>query len=424
MKKRNGAALSKKEIDYFVKAYTEDEIPDYQAAALLMAIWFNQMDERETSDLTLAIRDSGDIVDLSAIDGICVDKHSTGGVADTTSLVTLPLVAACGGKIAKISGRGLGHTGGTVDKLESIPGVATTRNMEDFIRIVSKCGMAVIGQSANLVPADKKLYGLRDVTCTVDNLSLISSSIMSKKLASGADAIVLDVKTGNGAFNRGIEEARTLARMMVSIGERAGKSCSSLVTDMNQPLGNAVGNALEVREAIEILAHKCGGDLKTVSFSLAVEMLLSAGLAKEKFEAEQQLHQALLSGKALQCLGNMIELLGGDAKVCSDPSLLPQAAEEIVVSSKNAGYVKEIQTSQIGVCALLLGAGRLTRQDTIDPAVGLWMKTRLGDRVEIGDELARIYVNDKKNLETVVSHLHQAIILGEDFIDPPPLIYN
>ncbi len=269
LKKRNGDRLSSEEIDFFVKGYAAGDIPDYQAAALLMAVWFNGMDDRETVDLTLAIRDSGDIVDLSTIDGVKIDKHSTGGVADTTSLICGPLVAACGGRIAKISGRGLGHTGGTVDKLESIPGVNMVRTTDELRQIVSACGLAIVGQSPNLVPADRKLYGLRDVTGTVDNVSLISSSIMSKKLAAGADVIVLDVKAGNGSFMKKVEEGRELARSMVTIGSQGGKPTSALITDMNQPLGAAVGNAGEVEEAIEVLRGERNGDLKRVSLALA-----------------------------------------------------------------------------------------------------------------------------------------------------------
>ena len=306
LKKRNGQTLTTEEINFFVEGYTSGDIPDYQASALLMAVWFSQMDERETADLTTAIKDSGDVVDLSGIDGVKIDKHSTGGVADTTSLITAPLVAACGGRVAKISGRGLGHTGGTVDKLESIPGLEMALPMKDFIRVVSDCGLAIISQSPNLVPADKRLYALRDVTGTVDNISLISSSIMSKKLASGADAIVLDVKTGSGAFMQSLGQALELAGMMAAIGTQAGKPTSVLVTDMNQPLGRSVGNALEVAEAIAVLRNESEGDLKQLALALAAEMLVVSGLAGNRREAETKLDRALGSGEGLRRLQKMI----------------------------------------------------------------------------------------------------------------------
>jgi pyrimidine-nucleoside phosphorylase len=424
LSKRSGAALSKKQIDYFVSAYTAGDIPDYQAAALLMAIWFRGMDERETTELTLAIRDSGDIVDLSPIDGLKLDKHSTGGVADTTTLIAAPLVAACGGRVAKISGRGLGHTGGTIDKLESIPGLQASVTLNDFVRIVADCGLAIVAQSANLVPADRKLYALRDVTATVDNISLISSSIMSKKLASGADRIVLDVKVGSGAFMDQLDTARELAGLMVAIGRRAGHRTSALVTDMNQPLGRAVGNALEVQEAIAILRGECRGDLKSLSLELAAEMLLSAELASSREAAMVGLESALGSGRALQHLGQMIQLLGGDPRVCSDPSILPRAAEEVVVRAERGGFINQIRTAQIGSAALLLGAGRTKKDAPIDPAVGLKMEVRLGDRVHPGDALARVYVNDRKNLQSAVEQIQAAVLVGEQRVEPPPLIYE
>jgi pyrimidine-nucleoside phosphorylase len=424
LSKRSGAALSKKQIDYFISTYTAGDIPDYQAAALLMAIWFRGMDERETTELTLAMRDSGDIVDLSPIDGLKLDKHSTGGVADTTTLIAAPLVAACGGRVAKISGRGLGHTGGTIDKLESIPGLQAAVTLNDFVRIVADCGLAIVAQSANLVPADRKLYALRDVTATVDNISLISSSIMSKKLASGADRIVLDVKVGSGAFMDQLDAARELAGLMVAIGLRAGHRTSALVTDMNQPLGRAVGNALEVQEAIAILRGECGGDLKSLSLELAAEMLLNAELAGSRETAMAELESALGSGRALQHLGQMIQLLGGDPRVCSDPSILPRAAEEVVVRAESGGFINQIRTAQIGSAALLLGAGRTKKDAPIDPAVGLKMEVRLGDRVHPGDALVRLYVNDRNNLQGAVEQIQAAVLVGEQRVEPPPLIYE
>lgn len=424
LQKRNGLALSTNEIDYFVQSYTAGRIPDYQASALLMAIWFNHMDERETTDLTTAIRDSGDRVDLSAIEGIKLDKHSTGGVADTTTLITAPLVAACGGRVAKISGRGLGHTGGTVDKLESIPGVNISRTMDDLIRIVSECGLAVVSQTANLVPADQKLYALRDVTGTVDNISLISSSIMSKKLALGADAIVLDVKTGNGSFMQQENDAIELARMMVGIGQRAGKTTSALITDMNQPLGCAVGNALEVEEAIEILRGEINGDLAELSLSLAAEMLVAGGLAATGMEALAQVQYALDSGRGLQCLAQMIALLGGNPNVCADTSLLPRAAESVVVVAESSGFVNEIRTTDVGSAAMLLGAGRATKNDTIDPAVGLKLNVRYGDQVHSGDEIGRLFVNDRTKCGHAEALLRSSVRIGEAPVEKKPLIYQ
>ncbi len=424
LKKRSGQSLTTEQIDFFVSGYTSGNIPDYQASALLMAIWFARMDERETADLTRAIRDSGEIVDLSAIEGVKVDKHSTGGVADTTSLITAPLVAACGGRVAKISGRGLGHTGGTVDKLESIPGLNLALGLDDFVRLVSTCGLAIISQSPNLVPADKRLYALRDVTGTVDNVSLISSSIMSKKLASGADAIVLDVKTGNGAFMQSVEEARELAEMMVSIGEQAGKPTSVLITDMNQPLGRAVGNAVEVEEAIRVLRGNGAGDLQTVALALAAEMLVAAGLAASDSEAENKLQEALESGEGLRRLQQMIELLGGDPLVCCDPGRLPRAAETVIIRASRSGYVDRIDTAGIGGAAQLLGAGRAAKEDIIDPAVGLEMRVRLGDRIEEGEEIARLFVNRKENLNLSANQVSGSISIGEEPVQLAPLIHD
>jgi pyrimidine-nucleoside phosphorylase len=424
IKKRNGQPLSTEEIGYFVKGYTAGVIPDYQASALLMAVWFAQMDERETADLTRAIAASGEIVDLSTIDGVKIDKHSTGGVADTTTLITAPLVAACGGRVAKISGRGLGHTGGTIDKLESIPGLDPMLSMDDFIGVVSACGLAVISQSPNLVPADKRLYGLRDVTGTVDNVSLISSSIMSKKLAAGADVIVLDVKCGNGAFMRSVEQARELAAMMAAIGSQAGKPTSVLITDMNQPLGQAVGNALEVEEAIEILRGEATGDLKKVALALAAEMLVAAGLSDGVDRTEARLEQALNNGEGLRRLQKMIELLGGDPRVCDEPALLPRAAETVMLKADRAGYLNHVDTMGIGQAAQLLGAGRATKDDVIDPAVGLKVKVRVGDRIEAGMVMAELYVNRRDYLEAAIEKVHGSLTVDDRIPQEAELIYE
>jgi len=409
LKKRSGEKLSKYEIDFFIDGYVSGDIPDYQVSALLMAIWFNGMDARETTDLTLSMVGSGDTIDLSGIDGIKVDKHSTGGVADTTTLVAAPLVAACGGKVAKMSGRGLGHTGGTLDKLESIPGLSIEQSMESFQNIVNKYGLAVIGQTANLVPADKKLYALRDVTVTVDNMSLIAASVMSKKIASGADAIVLDVKTGSGAFMKTTEDAFELARAMVDIGNLAGRKTVALVTDMNQPLGNAVGNALEVREAVEILGGEHAGDLKDAALALSAWMLRLSGLAANEDAAMKMLNEVIENGKALKCLAGMIEAQGGDPSVTADVTKLPSAAKLVEVKTEASGWISEMDNTEIGISAMLLGAGRQTKADVIDPAVGLWMKKRLGDEVKAGDVLADFHVNDEKNLDESISRFKRRL---------------
>jgi pyrimidine-nucleoside phosphorylase len=424
LKKRSGKALSKEEIDFFIKGYVGGSIPDYQASALLMAIWFNGMNPQETTDLTLSMVASGDTIDLSAIKGIKVDKHSTGGVADTTTLVAAPLVAACGGKVAKMSGRGLGHTGGTLDKLESIPGLSIEQPMEVFEKLVNSIGLSVIGQTGNLVPADKKLYALRDVTVTVDNMSLIAASIMSKKIASGADAIVLDVKTGSGAFMKTVEDSIELARAMVDIGKLAGRNTVALVTDMNQPLGNAVGNALEVQEAIEILKGGHPGDLKDVAFALSAWMLRLAGIAETETEAMDKLNAALESGAALEALSKMIKAQGGDPAVCDDTSKLPQAGKLVSVKAETSGWIAEMDNTEIGISAMLLGAGRQTKADVIDPAVGLWMKKRLGDKVECGAVVAVFHVNDEKNLDEAIKRFTGAVKISGRKPEKLPLIYK
>lgn len=411
LKKRNGNQLSEKEIEFFISGYVKGDIPDYQVSSLLMAIWFSKMTAKETADLTFAMRDSGDVVDLTGIAGTKADKHSTGGVADTTTLVVAPMVAACGLKVAKMSGRSLGHTGGTLDKLESIPGVSTVIDMERFGQIVSKCGLSIIGQTKKLVPADKMLYALRDVTGTVDNTSLIAASIMSKKLASGSDVIVLDVKAGNGAFMPSIEDAVELAQLMVSIGKIAKKNITALVTDMNQPLGNAVGNAIEVQEAIEILQGKYNGDLKEVSMALAAKMLITGGVAKNNTSALDKLEQSLSSGNALKKLAQMIAAQGGNPNVCQETTLLPKADQIIAVKAGKKGYIGKIMTNQVGISALLLGAGRIIKTDAIDPCVGIWMKCRLGDFVEKGSVVAQFHVNDTKNLDLAIQRFQNAIVI-------------
>ena len=355
MKKRNGGELSKEEIDFFVEGYTRGEIPDYQASALMMAIYFRKMTKKETLALTMAMAQSGDMLDLSGIRGIKVDKHSTGGVGDKTSLALAPMVAACGVTVAKMSGRGLGHTGGTIDKLESFPGFTTSLTAERFTENVNRIGMAIMGQTADLAPADKKLYALRDVTATVDNMSLIASSIMSKKLAAGADAIVLDVKTGSGAFMKEEKDARALAEEMVSIGNSAGRRTVAVISDMDQPLGRAVGNALEVREAIDTLRGKGPEDFTELCLTLGSRMLAAGGRAPGEEAARQMLAAAIEDGRALRKLAEFVEAQDGDAAAVYDPELLPKAKIIRPIAAPRDGYISRIICDQVGICSLILG---------------------------------------------------------------------
>jgi pyrimidine-nucleoside phosphorylase len=423
-KKRNGERLSKEEIVQLVDGYTKEDLPDYQMAALLMAVWFRGMDDQETSDLTMAMLDSGETVDLSGISGTTVDKHSTGGVGDTTTFVVAPLVAACGLSVAKMSGRGLGHTGGTLDKLESIPGFQVNQSRKRFVEIVERCGLAVIGQTADLAPADKKLYALRDVTGTIDSIPLIASSIMSKKLAAGSDAIVLDVKTGSGAFMRQADAAKELARTMVDIGTAAGTPTIAAITDMNQPLGLAVGNAIEVWEAVEILRGERTGDLLTVSMELATQMLRAGGVVDNDAEAKERLSAALSSGRALERFACMIEAQGGDPAVTEDRSRLPQPAMQTEVTADQDGYVTEIHAAEIGLASMVLGAGRAKKDDAIDHAVGLLMHKRIGDTVRRGEALATVYVNDVTNREEATRRVLGAVRIGDHEPNVPPLVYD
>jgi pyrimidine-nucleoside phosphorylase len=423
-KKKRGQVLSKEEISFIINGYVSGDIPDYQISALLMAIYFQGMNKQETTDLTISMVDSGDRVDLSAIKGIKVDKHSTGGVADTTTLIVGPLVAASGGLVAKMSGRGLGHTGGTLDKLESIPGLNVSQTMERFAEIVNSCGVAIIGQTGNLVPADKKLYALRDVTGTVDNVSLIAGSVMSKKLASGSDKIVLDVKAGSGAFMKDPQAAIELSRMMVDIGTLSGKETYALVTDMNQPLGNAIGNSLEVKEAIEILSGQHEGDLKKVSIALAVRMLVLGEIFKTDEEAEIKINEVITNGEALKRFAKMIEMQGGKADVVNNTGLLPVADSIIEVKAENEGYIQSMETENMGMVALLLGAGRTKKTDVVDPAVGYWLKKRIGDFVKKGDVLADFHVNDRKNLDESISLFKKSVIIGNNPGKKIDLIYD
>ena len=423
LKKKAGKALSTEEIRAFARGAADGSIPDYQLSALLMAICFQGMDARETTDLTMEMMHSGGVVDLSAIDGVCVDKHSTGGVGDTTTLVLVPLAAACGAKVAKLSGRGLGHTGGTLDKLESIPGCSIEKSQEAFIEQVKSIGCAVIGQTHDLCPADKALYALRDVTGTVDSIPLIASSIVSKKLASGAGAIVLDVKTGSGALMHTVEDSIALAKAMVDIGTHAGRPILALVTGMDQPLGTHVGNALEVKEAIDILAGRAQGDLLTVSLELGSRMLIASGIARDVEDGKARMMQALDSGAGLAKLKEMIIAQGGDGRVCDDVDYLPHAAYKISVPALASGYVARMDTAAIGRCAQALGAGRQKKTDVIDPAVGLVMDVRLGDKVKAGDSLATLYLNRRELANEAVVSMQRAITMTEEKPELPPLIH-
>lgn len=395
IKKRNGGELTPEEINFFVEGYTLGTIPDYQASALMMAIYFQKMTERETCELTMAMARSGDMLDLSAIRGIKVDKHSTGGVGDKTSLALAPMVAACGIPVAKMSGRGLGHTGGTIDKLESFPGFTTALTTEQFIKNVNSIGIAIMGQTADLAPADKKLYALRDVTATVDNMSLIASSIMSKKLAAGADAIVLDVKTGSGAFMKKEADARALAEEMVKIGTNAGRKTVAVISDMDQPLGYAVGNALEVKEAIDTLNGHGPADFLTLCLTLGSQMLLAGGKAEDLKSAERMLEQVIADGSALKKLAEFVEAQGGDGSVVYHPERLPQAALQKEVLAPADGYVSRIVCDEVGICSLILGGGRETKESRIDLSVGLVLCRKVGDMVKAGEVLAVIHANDE-----------------------------
>lgn len=411
MKKRNGLELSKEEIDFFVKGYTEGSIPDYQVSALMMAIYFQKMTEKETYLLTMAMADSGERLDLSAINGIKVDKHSTGGVGDKTSIALTPMVAACGIPVAKMSGRGLGHTGGTIDKLESFTGFTTGITTEQFIQNVNTIGIAIMGQTAELAPADKKLYALRDVTATVDNISLIASSIMSKKLAAGADCIVLDVKTGSGAFMKAEADARALAEEMVKIGKNCGRRTIAVISDMDQPLGLAVGNALEVKEAIDTLNGKGPEDFVELCMTLGSQMLIAGGKAEDTTEARKMLQTVIDNGQAIEKLKAFVSAQGGDASLVDHPEYLPKASLLREIKAPEAGYISHIICDEVGICSLILGGGRETKESEIDLAVGIVLKKKVGDFVEVGETIAVLHANDeKKALEAEKRYLKAVTI--------------
>ncbi|MEC1601145.1 pyrimidine-nucleoside phosphorylase [Bacillus halotolerans] len=422
IKKQNGKELTTEEIQFFVNGYTDGSIPDYQASALAMAIFFQDMSDRERADLTMAMVNSGETIDLSAIEGIKVDKHSTGGVGDTTTLVLAPLVAALDVPVAKMSGRGLGHTGGTIDKLEAIDGFHVELSKEEFIKLVNRDKVAVIGQSGNLTPADKKLYALRDVTGTVNSIPLIASSIMSKKIAAGADAIVLDVKTGAGAFMKTEEDAAELAKAMVRIGNKVGRQTMAVISDMSQPLGFAIGNALEVKEAIDTLKGEGPEDLHELVLTLGSQMVVLAKKAGTLVEARAKLEEVMKNGKALEKFKDFLKNQGGDSSIVDDPSKLPQAAYHIDVPAKEAGVVSEIVADEIGVAAMLLGAGRATKEDEIDLAVGIMLRKKVGDKVEKGEPLVTLYAN-RENVDEVIAKVYDNIRIAAE-AKAPKLIHT
>ena len=421
-KKRDGGELSTEEIKYMIEGYVRGEIADYQMSAMCMAILFRGMSDQETLDLTMAMMHSGEVVDLSAIEGVKADKHSTGGVGDKTSLILCPMVAACGLRIAKMSGRGLGHTGGTLDKLESFPGYNISIGEERFIENVNRCGIALIGQTADIVPADKKLYALRDVTGTVPSIPLIVSSIMSKKLASGADVIVLDVKCGSGAFMKTEEDARELARGLTRIGRLAGKKCAAVITDMDQPLGRAVGNALEVKEAISVLKGETKGDLLELCLTLGSCMLTEAGFCPDIESAREKLLATIESGAALDKLAQLVEAQDGDKRAVYDTSLLPMAPVQLEAVSEVSGFLSHIECEKVGLISMHLGGGRATKESEIDLSVGLVLHKKVGDRVEQGESLGTIHATTREKAEEAARFLRACCTFSEEPVERPAFI--
>lgn len=422
MKKRNGGTLEKSEIDFMVAEYTKGNIPDYQMSAMMMAIYFVGMNDEETLHLTMAMAHSGDMLDLSSIKGIKVDKHSTGGVGDKTSLALTPMVAACGLAVAKMSGRGLGHTGGTIDKLESFTGFRTDISTDQFVENVNTIGVSIMGQTANLAPADKKLYALRDVTATVDNMSLIASSIMSKKLAAGSDAIVLDVKTGSGAFMKKKEDAKALAKAMVTIGKMAGRKTIAVITDMDQPLGYAVGNALEVKEAIDTLKGNGPEDFTKLCFTLGSYMLIAGDIAKNEEEAHSMLKEAVDSGRAYEKFVEFIKAQGGDVRQIQNTELLPKATIEVPVYANEEGYVSKIVCDEVGICSLILGGGRENKESEIDLSVGLILHKKVGDFVTKTTTIATIYGNSEEKIIAAKERLLKAYSFSDENVEKRALI--
>jgi len=421
-KKRDGKEISTEEINFFIEGYTKGTIPDYQASAMAMAIYFQDMNDREKADLTMAMVNSGETIDLSSIDGIKVDKHSTGGVGDTTTLVLAPLVASLGVPVAKMSGRGLGHTGGTIDKLESISGFHVEITKDEFIKLVNEDKVAVMGQTGNLTPADKKLYALRDVTGSVNSIALIASSIMSKKIAAGADAIVLDVKTGTGAFMKTEKDAERLAHAMVKIGNDVGRNTMAIISDMSQPLGFAVGNALEVKEAIDTLKGNGPEDLTELVLALGSQMVVLAKGAETLAEARKKLIESIKSGNAIEKFKLFVKNQGGDPSIADDTDKLPQAKYKIDVPSKESGFISNIAADEIGIAAMLLGAGRATKKDKIDLAVGLIMHKKVGDKVEAGDPIVTIYSN-REDVKDVRAKIYDNISISNK-VEKPVLIHK
>lgn len=422
-KKRDGKELKTEEIKFIINDFTNGSIPDYQMSAWSMAVYFQGMTARERADLTMAMVESGDQIDLSSIHGIKVDKHSTGGVGDTTTLVLGPLVASVGVPIAKMSGRGLGHTGGTIDKLESVPGFHVELENKEFIQLVNQNKIAVIGQSGNLTPADKKLYALRDVTATVNSIPLIASSIMSKKIAAGANAIVLDVKTGAGAFMQDMEDSEELAHAMVSIGNNVGRHTMAIISDMNQPLGFAIGNALEVKEAIDTLKGEGPEDLTELSLTLGSYMVYLAKKANTLKEAREMLQLAIAKGLALETFKTFLSAQGGDPSVVDHPEKLPQASFQFELKARESGYVSEIIADEVGIAAMLLGAGRETKESSIDLAVGLVLRKKIGDHVQEGESLVTIHSNTE-NIEEIKEKLYSNITIVKKKVNKPTLIYK
>lgn len=422
LKKRNGGELNEEEIHFVVEGFTNETIPDYQMSALSMAIYFNGMTEKETAALTMEMVKSGDVIDLSNIEGKKVDKHSTGGVGDKISLIVAPLVASIGIPVAKMSGRGLGHTGGTIDKLESFPGFNVELTEEQFTKQVNDIKMSIIGQTGNLTPADKRLYALRDVTATVDSIPLIASSIMSKKIAAGADSIVLDVKTGSGAFMKSFEDAKALAEEMVAIGKNVGRQTVAVITDMDQPLGFEIGNANEVKEAIEVLSGKDVNDLKTIALTIAGHMAVLGEFYPTFDEAYADLEKRMADGHALEVFRQFVAAQGGDASLVDDLSKLPQAKYETTFVAKQAGYVESIIADEVGVAAMLLGAGRATKDDQLDFAAGITLEKKVGDKVEVGDVIAVLRSN-KEDMTSALERMDHAYTIGATQPEARPLIH-
>lgn len=422
-KKRDGQELTKAEINFVITGYTNGTVPDYQMSALAMAIYFKDMTNQEITDLTMAMVESGEQIDLSAIHGIKVDKHSTGGVGDTTTLVLAPLVAAVGVPVAKMSGRGLGHTGGTIDKLEAIKGFNVEISNDEFIQLVNRDQVAVVGQSGDLAPADKKLYGLRDVTGTVDSIALIASSIMSKKIAAGADAIVLDVTTGDGAFMKNEKDAERLAKTMVQIGKLANRQTMAIISDMSQPLGLAIGNSLEVKEAIDALKGEGPADLMEMVYVLGSQMVVLAKQADTLEEARELLKEAIQSGAATTKFKEMIRNQGGDDSIVDRPENLPQAEFVIELPAKESGYISEMVADQLGIAAMLLGAGRRTKEDTIDYSVGLMLHKKVGNSVTAGEPLVTVYANSQA-IDDVKAKIYENIFITKEKVAEPTLIHQ